>query len=689
MVRLMEFGKSYWKDYNEGSEREWILTNGIGGYASLSLICSNNRRYHGLLVAGLKPPTSRFLLLSNLFEELVWEDGSSISLAAFQTLGAENGNYIKDGYRYLTRVTFDYLPEFNYSFKDVTIKKKIAMKPMENTIEVLYEVRNGSREAELKLTPLVNYRDHHHSSRHSSFDFVPDYSLNEMTVSAPGDGPDLQMSVRGGNAVALENCCFYNMFYGREQERGLDCAENHYIPGYFSIRLKPWECRTVSFQASCRNTAEVPEETSRTAWGKDFLRSAAAGSCTGMENGSGHITELQAARLELLQKRAGYSEELLKRLVLAADNFIVYRKSTDAKTVIAGYPWFTDWGRDTMIAYAGLTLATGRYEDAREILYTFSKYVDYGLIPNMFPDDGEQPAYNSVDAALWYFEAVNSYLEYTGDRQFIKQEIYPCLKNICAGFINGTLYDIKMTQEGLITAGSEKTQLTWMDAKVGDWVVTPRHGMAVEINALWYNGLKVMSRLAQEFQDEDVYLELASRTKEAFLRVFWNESRSCLYDVVNEAGSDGSLRPNQILAVGLTYPVLEGREARSVLETVWRELYTPYGLRTLSQDSPQYRGTYSGDIWSRDGAYHQGTVWTWLLGRFIKAYVRINGNTQETRKNALDFILPFVDHIKDAGIGSISEIFDGDNPHEPRGCFAQAWSVAEILRAAVEDVGLK
>jgi len=682
---LMEFGKSYWKDYDKGSEREWILTNGIGGYASLSLIGSNNRRYHGLLVGCLKPPTSRFLLLANLLEDIVWEDGSHISLASFQTAGAEAGNYVNDGYRYLTRVTFDYLPEFTYNCKDIIIKKKIAMKHMENTTAVLYEIRNGSREMELKLTPLVNCRDHHHSSSRSRFNFVPEYSGSEMTVSAEGEQLTLHMGVSGGKAVELDNTCFYNMFYGKEQERGLDCMEDHYIPGYFSIRLKPWECRTVSFTASCRNTGVPFTEAVR----EDFSGDAAVNSRPGDGNGAEDIIDRQNARLELLLKKPGYSNELLKRLVLAADNFIVYRKSTDAKTVIAGYPWFTDWGRDTMIAYAGLTLATGRFEDAREILYTFSRYVDYGLIPNMFPDDGEKPAYNSVDAALWYFEAVNSYLEYTGDYEFIKQEIYPCLKNICAGFTDGTIFDIKVTQEGLVTAGSEKTQLTWMDAKVGDWVVTPRHGMAVEINALWYNGLRIMSRLAQEFKDEDIYREWASKAKEAFQKVFWNESRQCLYDVVNEAGSDGSLRPNQILAVGLSYPVLEGSKARSVVETVWRELYTPYGLRTLSQDSPQYRGTYSGDIWSRDGAYHQGTVWTWLLGRFVKAYVRINGNTEAARKNALDFILPFSDHIKDAGIGSISEIFDGNNPHEPRGCFAQAWSVAEILRAAVEDVGLK
>lgn len=684
----MEFGKSCWYDFYQGGNKEWIVTNGIGGYASLSLICSNSRRYHGLLVSALKPPTSRYLLLSNLLEDITFDDGTSESLSSFMTKGFNDEEYINNGFDNLTRVSFDYIPEFVYSYKDISINKKISMQQGANTTVVVYEIRNGSQKAALKLTPLVNFRDHHHQSRRNNLNFVTGIEGNQMIVTPLEATVNIRMEISEGQLQMLDNCYFYGMFYGLEQERGLDCYEDHFIPGFFTIELKPWECKTVSFIVSSEdvpNNCSMQEDSEKCGsdsneptCGKEQAEAIAA-----------HIIAGQAARMEYLVQKAGYKHELLKRLVLAADNFIVYRKSTNAKTVIAGYPWFTDWGRDTMIAFTGLTLTTRRYEDAKEILYTFSKYVDYGLIPNMFPDDGEKPAYNSVDAALWYFEAVNSFLEYTGDAAFIQEEIYTSLKNIIHGFINETLFDIRMTSDGLITAGNAKTQLTWMDAKVGDWVVTPRHGKAVEINALWFNGLRIMSKLSQKFGEVDIYLEPASRAKAAFEKTFWNKEKQCLYDVVNEAGNDDSIRPNQILAVGLSYNVIEGYKAKCVVEKVWRELYTPYGLRTLSQDSPQYRGVYSGDVWSRDGAYHQGTVWTWLLGRFITAYVRVNGNTAEAREKALDFILPFADHLKDAGIGSISEIFDGSNPHYPRGCFAQAWSVAEILRAAVEDVKLK
>lgn len=653
----MEFGKSFWYNYEQGAEREWLITNGTGGYASLSVTGSNCRRYHGLLVAALKPPTDRYLLLSNVLEDLELEDGNTVPLSAFMT---EDG-YTNLGFNNLQRFRYDYLPEFIYSCKDVLIKKKIAMKHGENTTVIRYEIKNGSGRTVLKLTPLVNFRDHHHLSRRDGLNLSAEVRQNEITVSGSGSDIKLRMGTDVGELRKLDNCWFYNMFYRTEQERGLDCVEDHFMPGCFSISLQPFEHRVLSFAATCED-------------------------CDPGEIDADSVITEEERRLAELLTGAGCTHELTRRLVLAADSFIVYRNSTKSKTIIAGYPWFTDWGRDTMIAFCGLTLATGRYEDAKDILYTFSRYVEHGLIPNMFPDDSESPAYNSVDAALWYFEAVNNYLEYTGDNEFIKEKIYHCLEKICSAFTAGTLFDIKMRPDGLVWAGNSHTQLTWMDAKVGDWVVTPRHGMAVEINALWYNGLMIMSGLAESFGYADIYKETADRAKKSFDSVFWNEEGGCLYDVVNEKGKDASIRPNQILALGLSHAVVDGHKARRIVDRVHRDLYTPYGLRTLSQDSPQYRGIYSGDVWSRDGAYHQGTVWPWLLGRFIKAYVRVRGGSRQAGREALDFILPFADHIKDGGLGSISEIFDGDNPHYPRGCFAQAWSVAEILRAAVEDV---
>ncbi len=656
----MEFGGSFWYDYARGAEREWLIANGTGGYASLSVTGSNCRRYHGLLVAALKPPGDRYLLLSNVLEDLVFEDGSDISLSSFMT----GDGYVNRGFDKLQRFRLNYLPEFVYSCGDMIIKKKIAMKHGENTVAVRYEIRNGAVKATFRLTPLVNFRDHHYLSRRDSLNLTAEVGRQEMTVSRGGSDVRLRMRTSGGQLRKLENCYFYNMFYPAEQERGLDCTEDHFMPGCFSLELEPFERKIFSFTATC----EAFE--------------------TGNED-AGEIIAAEERRLAELLARTGYTHELTGRLALAADSFIVRRDSTGAKTIIAGYPWFADWGRDTMIAFCGLTLATGRYGDAKKILYTFSKYVEHGLIPNMFPGGGEEPAYNSVDAALWYFEAVNSYLEYTGDYGFIEEKIYGRLEEICAAFMQGTIFDIAMSGDGLITAGNSHTQLTWMDARVGEWTVTPRHGKAVEINALWYNALMVMSALADKFGHTDIYKEVAGRARESFDAVFWNEEGGYLYDVVNEEGRDGSIRPNQILALGLSHPVVDGRKARAVVNVVWKKLYTPYGLRTLSQDSPRYRGIYTGDVLSRDGAYHQGTVWPWLLGRFVKAYVRVNGGQARAGRDALDFILPFADHIKDGGLGSISEILDGDSPHYPRGCFAQAWSVAEILRAAVEDVKIE
>jgi predicted glycogen debranching enzyme len=587
----------------------------------------------------------------------VFEDGTKVSLSSFKTADG----YVNNGYTNLQRVQYEYLPEFVYSYKDIFIKKKIAMKQGENTTVVQYEIRNGSQATVFKLTPLVNFRDHHHRNQSRYLKFSVQEGQKQVTIFPMGSGVQLQIGVSEGEFQRFDNCYFYNMLYTIEQERGLDNCEDHYIPGSFSIKLEPFETKVISFAATIEKC--------------DIGKIDAA-----------KVVKSEEKRyIQLLDKKP-YQNKLAKRLVLAADNFIVHRNSTRSKTIIAGYPWFTDWGRDTMIAFCGLTLVTGRFDDAKDILYTFSKYVKDGLLPNMFPDDGEQPAYNSVDAALWYFEAVNSYLSYTDDYSFVKEKIYGCLSEICKGFINGTNFDIKMTEDGLVTAGNQNTQLTWMDAKVGDWVVTPRHGKAVEINALWYNALMIMSKLSRRFGKEDIYSNLALRAKESFDKVFWNEKDGCLFDVVNETGNDASIRPNQIIAVGLAFAAVEGEKARRVVDKVWKELYTAYGLRTLDQNSLQYKGTYQGDVWARDGAYHQGTVWTWPLGRFITAYVRVNGNTLQARKNALDFIKPFIDHLKDAGLGNISEIFDGNEPHYPRGCFAQAWSVAEILRAAVEDV---
>lgn len=472
---------------------------------------------------------------------------------------------------------------------------------------------------------------------------------------------DIRLYSSDGKFTELDDTWFYNMDYAVERERGLSSTEDHYIPGYYDVEIKPLEEKCITFVATVEKSINH----------RDGQK----------------IIEKEKKRLKKLIDKAGYKDELAKRLVLAADSFIVHRESTNAKTIIAGYPWFTDWGRDTMIALTGLTLSTRRFEDAKEILYTFSKYVKDGLIPNMFPDAGHEPPYNTVDAALWYFEAVNKYVKYTHDYKFIKENIYKGLKEIIEFYSKGTHFNIKADEDCLITAGDEHTQLTWMDAKVGDWVVTPRHGKAVEINALWYNALKVMSQLSKHFkEDYTLYDEMAEKVKKSFVDSFWNKDKKCLYDCLTESYKDDKVRPNQILAVSLSYPIIEGEKAKSVVDTVLKELYTAYGLRSLSPKEKEYVGVYVGDQYRRDGAYHQGTVWTWPLGHFITAYLKVNNYSPEAKKMALRFIEPFKDHLEDACLGSISEIFDGNEPLIPRGCFAQAWSVAEILRAYVEDV---
>jgi len=389
-----------------------------------------------------------------------------------------------------------------------------------------------------------------------------------------------------------------------------------------------------------------------------------------------------------IAEAAPVRDELVRSLVIAADQFIVARG--DQSTVIAGYPWFSDWGRDTMVALPGLTLVTGRFDVARSILLEFAKYVDQGMLPNRFPDAGEQPEYNTVDGTLWYFEAIRAYLEYTGDYQFVRKNLYDILGEIVAWHVRGTRYGIHVDDAGLLSSGVPGVQLTWMDAKIGDWVVTPRQGKPVEIQALWYNALRTMEELAAHFADsasQKRYASMATMARWSFNRQFWNENAGCLYDVVNGHGMlDASIRPNQILAVSLHHSLLSLERARAVVEVVSRELLTPYGLRTLSPADRLYTGRYEGDPRSRDSAYHQGTVWPWLLGPFLTAYIKVNGAKSEARAQAAKLLEPFRKHLREAGLCQISEILDADMPHCPRGCIAQAWSVADLLRAAAEDV---
>ncbi|MCR4437008.1 MAG: amylo-alpha-1,6-glucosidase [Clostridiales bacterium] len=653
----MEFGKSCWRTFEQGIEKEWLLTNGIGGFACSTVIGANTRRYHGLLVASLRPPVERHLILSKL-DESITINGKSYNLYCFKT-----PDYTMKGYVHLQRFEINPIPTFVYSVEDLWMEKKVCLVYGENTVVVLYHVIAGSQGSSLMLTPLVNFRDYHQNSSREHMRFTQRNDGNRVWIRPYENNPHIQMYCSDGKYIRREDTYFLNMEYPVERERGLPSVEDHYIPGSFEVRLNPGDNRYITVVATVEEKLQEYDGLS--------------------------VIDEEEKRIGKVVAAAGYGDAFAKRLVSAADNFIVLRKSTGSKTILAGYPWFTDWGRDAMIAFTGLTLVTRRFDDAREILLTFAQHVRDGLIPNMFPDGGTEPVYNSVDAALWYFEAVWKYIGYTKDYGFVQNRLYPVLKEIIRSYARGTRFNIKMDEDCLISAGDPETQLTWMDAKAGGRAVTPRHGKAVEINALWYNALKVMSTLSRAFGEDSPPLEsMGERVREAFVKCFWNEDKQCLYDVVNGEYRDDRVRPNQVLAVSLSYPVLEGERAGKVVERVWKELYTPYGLRSLSPESPDYRGVYAGDPFSRDSAYHQGTVWAWLLGPFITAYFRTKGHTEESRQVARMLISPLKDHLYDACLNSISEIFDGDEPYRPRGCFAQAWSVGEILRAYIEDVGV-
>jgi predicted glycogen debranching enzyme len=554
----------------------------------------------------------------------------------------------------------DNIPEYIYSVRDIFINKKICMVNGKNTIVVVYEITTAERGCTLKIAPLVNFRDYHFNSYREHLKFSQTEGEKGTILKPENFDLDFYININSGKYIKKDEIYFYNMEYEKELERGLNSVEDHYIPGIFEVDIEPHMSKVITVTAGVGEWEELD----------------------GIE-----VIKAEEKRLEALTERAGYRDEFANKLVKACDQFIVERESTGSKTIIAGYPWFTDWGRDTMIALPGITIMTKRFDDAKDILYTFSKYIRKGLVPNMFPDAGHEPIYNTVDASLWYFYAIYKYVKYTGDYSFIEQNILSGMLEIIENYKNGTCYNIKMDDDSLIYAGDEKTQLTWMDAKVGDWVVTPRHGKAVEINALWYNALMVMGDICKNIGRKNAeYLNLASQVKTSFEHKFWNEEEQCLYDIVDVENVDASIRPNQIFAVSLDFPVIDGNKAKKIVNKVFDKLYATYGLRSLSADCDQYKGRYIGGQLERDGAYHQGTCWSWLIGHFVSAYRKAYEYSKESEIIVEKIIEPFKDHLNDACIGSISEIFDGESPNIPRGCFAQAWGVAEVLRAYVEDI---
>jgi predicted glycogen debranching enzyme len=653
---MIQFSKETCGNPEAALRREWLETNGLGGFASSTIMGLNTRRYHGLLVAATKPPVGREVLLSKL-EETLLIDGQSFDISANRYPGVVH----PQGFRYLTNFRLDPFPIFTYELEGVVIEKTVFMVHGENTTVVQYEFKSTKlppKSLRLEIRPLVAFRDYH-STTHANGSLNASVEEREgLAAVTPYQGlPTLYLA---HNAVESQKTgdWYRNFEYDVERERGLDFTEDLF--NHFILRFDLLSNHQASIIASVE-----PRDAAR----------------------AGEYSQAEFKRRQAAVQSSPLKDEFAQALTAASENYIVARG--DKKTIIAGYHWFSDWGRDTMISLPGLTLPTGKHDVARSILSTFAQHVDQGMLPNRFPDAGETPEYNTVDATLWFFDVARAYLAYTGDEQFVRTELYPVFTDIISWHARGTRYGIKVDPSGLLASGEPGVQLTWMDAKVGDWVVTPRRGKPVEIQALWYNALCIMEELARRFGDDagqKSYRNMAAMANWAFNRLFWNAKDSCLYDVINGGPPDASIRPNQIFAVSLPYTMLSPERARIVVEKVREHLLTPYGLRTLAPSDPQYRGRYTGGPVERDGAYHQGTVWPWLIGPFITAYVKANGASEAARKQASEWLLPLQDHLSDAALGHISEIFDGDAPHRPAGCVAQAWSVGEVLRAYVEDV---
>ena len=659
---MIQFDQHICGNLVEASQREWLETNGLGGFASSTITGLNTRRYHALLAAATRPPVGRMVLLSKVEETLVI-DGQRFELSVNQYPNTVHPR----GFQYLKDFRLDPFPIFTYEVKGVQISKSVFMLESENSTVIQYEMRlsdealSGRLPAppcQLELHPLIAFRDYHATAHENLWLNSRVERQANLASLTPYEGlPTLHLA-HDAEVIEASGYWYRNFEYQVERQRGLDFLEDLFNPLLLKFDLTKRHRANLIASTEALDIHRVDEYR-----GREINRRLRVAASTPVEN------------------------DLVTRLTQAAHQFIVARGNQ--KTVIAGFHWFSDWGRDTMIALPGLMYAMPSIEPAKSILLEFVRHITQGMLPNRFPDTDEDPEYNTMDATLWFFEAVRALAKRSGDSEFIRAKLYDALVDIIKWHIQGTRYGIKVCEDGLIVGGVEGVQLTWMDAKVGGYVVTPRHGKPVEIQALWYNALRLMQDFARRFKDranEKLYGEMADTAKRNFCRQFWNEETGCLYDVINKDVKDAAVRPNQILAVSLPYIMLSRDRAKRVVAVVERELLTPFGLRSLAPSDAQYRPVYAGDAYSRDTAYHQGTVWAWLMGPFITAYVKVNHRSKKSRQVGVTLLEGFREHLKEAGLGTVSEIFDAEAPHRAGGCIAQAWSVAELLRAACEDV---
>ncbi|HVX62831.1 MAG TPA: amylo-alpha-1,6-glucosidase, partial [Pirellulales bacterium] len=643
-------------------QREWLVTNGLGGYASGSISGVCTRRYHGLLIAALPAPLGRTVMLNHVAEEFRLPDGSVVSLGSEERADRK---LIVQSVEALQEFRLEMgLPVWQYAVGDFLVERRVLLPYQQNTAYLCYRVVSGPGRLRLRIRPSVCFRNHDDPvSGKIEHRFTVTTSDHGCEVSYP-DVPPLRAKLYADPAaMVLDGGHRRELFYRMEHRRGYDAQGAVWSPGYFKTDLAPGEeaalvASTESWEVIC---AAAPKE----------------------------AFEAEQRRRHRLLSQAGpqISDGVAAELVLAADQFVIrpatrvgdavrlHSAGDDVRSIIAGYHWFTDWGRDTMISLEGLTLCTGRHAEAGYILRSFALHIRDGLIPNLFPEGEDAGVYHTADATLWYFHALDRYLQATGDRETLKT-LFPLLAGSIDHHLQGTRFGIHVDPEdGLLAQGQAGYQLTWMDAKVGDWVVTPRRGKAVEINALWYNALRLMQQWAEDEQMSDDgarYGELADRAKASFNRRFWNAEQGCLYDVIDgEQGADPLFRPNQIFAISLPHPVLQQERWQSVLEQVVHRLLTPMGLRSLAPGEPDYKPIYDGDLRSRDAAYHQGTVWAWLVGPLVDAWLKVHPDDLDAARG---FLSGFQAHLGEACIGSICEIFDAEAPYSPRGCVAQAWS---------------
>jgi predicted glycogen debranching enzyme len=660
---MIHFGREITGNLDAVLRREWLVTNGTGGYAMGSLSGARTRRYHSFLTASLQPPTQRTVLVAGL-DAWVEIDRRRSPLVTHEWAA---GVVLPDGYRHLEQFRLEgSIPVLVWSLGDVRIIQRIWMAHGHNTTYITYTYERGTTSIRLVLKPLCTYRDHHKLIKGG---FQIDVSV-ENTAPWPGGQsmtvkpqvkrenvatPTLRVLTNQGT-IYSESEWWWSFHLAEEKRRGMENQEDLFAVGAIAADLTRGTTLALVFTADPDDP--LPWE---------------------------QALQAERERQQHLLQQADLTgaPDWIQQLALAADQFIVTREidGQPGKSVLAGYPWFSDWGRDTMIALPGLTLAVGRSDDAAAILQTYARYIDRGMLPNRFPDAGHAPEYNTADATLWYFQAVYAWYKMCGKDHPAIKRLYPVLLDILEWHIKGTRFNIRQDpSDGLLYAGEPGLQLTWMDIKIDDWVVTPRIGKPVEINALWYNALRITAELADALgylADADRFTQMAQRTHTNFNACFWY-SGGYLYDVVDGPdGHDPTLRPNQVFAVSLPFPVLEGDKARAVVDICARELVVSYGLRSLAPEETDYTGYYNGDPFQRDSSYHQGTAWSWLIGPFVCAHFRVYNDAHA----AYSYLQPLADHLSDHGLGTISEIFDGDPSHAPRGCIAQAWSVAEVLRA--------